>query len=263
MTNEIHDVVFFSGGISSWAVAKRVAERPETTKLRLLFTDTLIEDLTLYKFLHHAAANVGGELISIADGRTPFQVFADVKYLGNTRADPCSRILKRDLSKKWIKDNYPDPESVRLWLGMNWDEEHRLVRAQKNWAPYWLGSTLLEKPLLTQPQLIELAKEEGLEIPRLYELGFPHNNCGGGCIKSGMASFRHLHKMLPEVYKEWEEGEEKIRKLLDKDVAILRDRSGGTVTPLTLKQLRLRDDKDVDMFEWGGCGCFSDVQEDE
>ena len=260
---EIHDVVFFSGGVSSWAVAKRVAEKYGTKNLRLLFTDTLIEDKDLYRFLTEAAENVGGKLEWVAEGRDIWEVFRDVKLLGNSRMDPCSRILKREIAQKWIKENYPDPTSVRLWLGMNWDEEHRLVRSKRFWKPYQVGSLLMEKPYLTQPQLIESLESEGIEPPRLYKLGFPHNNCGGGCIKAGQAHFRHLLKMLPEVYAEWETKEEEMRQYLNKDVSILKDRRGGTTKPLTLKQLRLREPQECDMFEWGGCGCFSvDAEED-
>ena len=259
----IHDVVFFSGGASSWMVAKRVSQLEETTHLKLLFTDTLIEDDTLYKFLHVAAANVGGELICIADGRTPWQVFKDVRMLGNTRADPCSRILKRELSQKWIKENYPDPSSVRLWLGMNWDEEHRLVRARRYWEPYTIDSPLVKKPWISQPDILKALEAEGIELPRLYKLGYSHNNCGGGCVKAGISHFRHLLKTLPDVYKEWEDNEEEMRQFLGKDVSILRDRTGGTTKTLTLKQLRARTDDECPQFEWGGCGCFAVSEEDD
>jgi hypothetical protein len=42
--SDFEDIVMFSGGIGSWAAAKRVAERHGTDNLTLLFTDTLIED---------------------------------------------------------------------------------------------------------------------------------------------------------------------------------------------------------------------------
>jgi len=42
------------------------------------------------------------------------------------------------------------------------------------------------------------------------------------------------------------------------DVAILRDRRGGTLAPLSLRSLRQRIERDepVDLFDIGGCGCF-------
>ena len=252
------DVVFFSGGISSWALAKRVAQKHGTENLRLLFTDTKIEDEDLYRFLKEAASNVGGCLEIVADGRNIWDVFRDRKLLGNSRVAPCSEILKQKTAKKWLSVHYPDPSKVRLWLGMNWDEAHRLVRSKKHWLPYQVDSLLMEEPFLLRSGLISLLKNEGIRMPRLYELGFAHNNCGGGCVRAGQAHFRHLLKMLPEVYSEWEQKEEEMRVFLKKDVSILKDRRGGKVRPLTLKQLRQRDDSQCDLLEWGGCGCFTD-----
>jgi 3'-phosphoadenosine 5'-phosphosulfate sulfotransferase (PAPS reductase)/FAD synthetase len=54
-------VVFFSGGVGSWAAGKRIAAQYGTDGLTLLFTDTRIEDPDLYRFLDDAAANVGGD----------------------------------------------------------------------------------------------------------------------------------------------------------------------------------------------------------
>jgi len=37
---------------------------------------------------------------------------------------------------------------------------------------------------------------EGIALPRLYGLGFSHNNCGGFCIKAGQANFKLLLEIL-------------------------------------------------------------------
>jgi len=263
MEGEVADVVFFSGGLSSWVLAKRVAERYGTERLTLLFTDTLIEDPDLYRFLKEGAANVGGHLEWIAEGRTPFEVFRDVKLLGNSWKDPCSRILKREIATKWVKDNYPDPTSVRLWLGMNWDEEHRLTRSKRFWEPYQMGSLLMEKPFLFQKDMIALLGEQGIKEPRLYAMGYPHNNCGGACIKAGQAHWRHLLKTQPDIYEKWEKMEDGMRSYLDKDVSILKESKNGSSHKLTLKVLRERTDKQIDLFDWGGCGCFVSEEENE
>ena len=44
-------VVFLSGGLGSWATLRRVINRHGADNVYALFTDTLIEDKTLYKFL--------------------------------------------------------------------------------------------------------------------------------------------------------------------------------------------------------------------
>ena len=44
-------IVMFSGGIASWATAKRIAEQHGTDELIMCFADTQMEDPDLYRFL--------------------------------------------------------------------------------------------------------------------------------------------------------------------------------------------------------------------
>ena len=48
-------IVFYSGGLCSWATAKRVVEKHGKENVLLLFTDTLIEDEDLYRFISETA----------------------------------------------------------------------------------------------------------------------------------------------------------------------------------------------------------------
>ena len=120
---------------------------------------------------------------------------------------------------------------------------------------------MCEAPYLSKKQMIESLRARGIEPPRLYAMGFPHNNCGGACVKAGQGHFAHLLKMLPDRYAEWEQEEQAMRDHLKRDdVAILRDRTGGKSKPLTLKVFRERvqSGQFVDKHEWGGCGCALD-----
>lgn len=250
-------VVMFSGGVGSWAAAKRVAAQHGTADLILLFADTLMEDADLYRFLREASADVGGEFVWLAEGRDPWRVFNDVRFLGNTRIDPCSRILKRDICRRWITDNM-EPDNTVIYIGFDWTEEHRLGRAQGYWGQWTLAAPMTEPPLLDKDQVLALLQGQGIKPPRLYALGFPHNNCGGFCIKAGQTHFKLLLEKLPERYAYHERQEQAFRKRLGKNVAILRDRRGGVTRPLTLCELRQRIEsgESIDKFDWGGCGCF-------
>jgi len=260
----MHHLVMFSGGIASWGAARRCVEKYGHENVTLLFSDTKIEDEDLYRFLHQTADMLKAPLVILADGRTPWEVFKDVRFMGNSRVDPCSRILKREITRKWLEDAY-GPEEVTVHLGMDWTEMHRMDRARPHWEPYTIDAPLLWKPMIGKPQLISDLAELNIELPKLYKLGFQHNNCGGFCIKAGHANFKHLLETMPERYAEHEREEESLREYLDSDVAVLRDRTGGESKPLTLRNFRLRlEDKNAqqpmlfDEFDWGGCGCFTD-----
>lgn len=251
-------VVLFSGGVGSWAAAKRVAEKYGTENLTLLFTDTKSEDEDTYRFLKEAAENVGGRLEWIADGRTVWEVFEGEGMMGSTRADLCSRILKREQSRGWVEVNC-DPENMVVYVGIDWSEAHRYERLRDRWLPYRVEAPLTEPPYLSKAQMIAWAESEGLREQRLYREGFAHANCAGACVKAGQGAWAHLLRMRPETYRYHEEKEQAFRDRTGKDVSILRDRSGGESKPLTLKALRLRIEaqEPIAEMDWGGCGCFA------
>lgn len=257
---QLTHVVSFSGGLGSWATAKRVAAKHGTKNLILLFADTRMEDKDLYRFLDEAAANVGGKLVKIAEGRNPWHVFFDERMLGNSRIDPCSKILKRDIIDKWLMDNC-DPANTVVYCGIDWSESHRYTRLRdRRAADGWrYEAPMCDAPYLSKSDVQAMLKQEGIKLPRLYELGFAHNNCGGFCIKAGQGHFANLLTKLPERYAKHEAMEQSIRTYLDKDVSILTDRRGdGKKKPLTLRDFRIRIEAgaQVDIHDVGGCGCF-------
>jgi 3'-phosphoadenosine 5'-phosphosulfate sulfotransferase (PAPS reductase)/FAD synthetase len=249
-------VVMFSGGIGSWAAAARVPN-PKT----LLFADTLIEDADLYRFLEEAAANVGGDLVRIAEGRTPWQVYHDRRFLGNSRRDPCSHVLKRRPADQWLKANC-DPADTTIYVGIDWTEEHRYIklrdiRAKEGWN---YQAPLCEPPYILKTDMMRELRAQGIFPPRLYSEGFSHNNCGGFCCKAGQGQFANLLRVNPCLYLKHEDEEESLRAYLGKNVSMMTDRTGdGKKKPLTMRTLRLRIEagKQVDMFDIGGCGCFA------
>jgi hypothetical protein len=248
----------FSGGLGSWAAAKRVAAAHGTDSLVLLFTDTLVEDPDLYRFLEEAAGNVGGRLVRLCEGRTIWEVFRDERFLGNHRVDPCSKILKREMADRWLRANC-DPASTAVYVGIDWTEIHRYDRLRERRKPWRYEAPLCNPPYLTKQAMLQELGAAGIRPPRLYGLGFAHNNCGGGCVKAGIGHFAHLLRVLPEVFEDWERNEEALRADLG-DVTILSDRTGGQRRGLTLRALRERMESGghVDQYEIGGCGCFVD-----
>jgi 3'-phosphoadenosine 5'-phosphosulfate sulfotransferase (PAPS reductase)/FAD synthetase len=138
-------VVLLSGGITSWAAAKRVAETHGTANMTLLFADTGMEDEDCYRFVHEGAENIGAPLVILKEGRTPWELFRDQKMIGTSKADICSRMLKRDPLDKWRNENC-DPETTKMVVGILWDEPHRIARLQELCKPWQYIAPLCDKP---------------------------------------------------------------------------------------------------------------------
>ena len=266
-------IVMFSGGIGSWATAKKVAEKYGTENVVLLFSDVkgnsenvnIGEDEDTYRFIRQAAENVGAELITVSDGRNIWEVFKDKKFLGNSRLASCSHELKQKPARDWLEENcLPDETSV--YVGIDWGEIHRLPAIVRNYLPYKAFAPLTEPPFMDKQEMIDWAVRENLKPPRLYAMGFSHNNCGGGCVRAGQAQFKHLLDVMPERFTEWEKQENLMAEFLDRPVSILSEMINGYKKPLPLHVLRQRSESQpslIDVLDFGGCGCFVDYEDDK
>lgn len=252
-------VVLFSGGAASYIAAKRQVEKYGKDNVTLLFTDTRMEDVDLYRFLRDAETVLGVPVTEQSDGRDVWQVFFDERYLGNSRIDPCSKILKRQQSKKFMAEQ--DSEATTVTLGITWNEKHRLEKMHRFWEPFKLEAPLTEPPYLTKQDMLGEIRADGIEPPGLYEQGFAHNNCGGACVKAGKGQWAQLYREMPERYLYHEEKEQELREYLGKEVAILKERVGGEARYVTLMEFRKRLEAEEvsqgELLDVGGCGCFA------
>ncbi|MFK0047981.1 hypothetical protein ACIQU4_28610 [Streptomyces sp. NPDC090741] len=237
-----HHVIQFSGGIGSALTAVRVAERHPGEQITLLIADTRVEDPDLWRFSEDVAGLLGVELTVVRDGRTPWEVFADQRFLGNDRLAPCTFHLKQKPCREWMEKHAPPGDTI-AYVGIEPNDRDRRRRQAiaRNWQPWRTEFPLADGPDATKDALLDEVRALGIRPPRLYELGFSHNNCGGACVRAGIRQWRHLLATLPERYAEAELQEERLRAQLG-DVAILRDRRGGKCRPLPLAALREREE---------------------
>jgi hypothetical protein len=250
-------IISFSGGMGSFAEAVSCVNKYGKDNVTTLFSDTLIEDYDLYRFMDDCVAFLECEHIVIKEGRTPFQVFKDVKYMGNTRIDPCSKILKRDFLNNFIKKNW-NPKDIEVHLGIDYSEGHRLSRVQDKMHPYVYRSTLVEDGKIIAK---DFSVQFGIEPPRLYKLGLGHNNCGGFCVKAGLGHYKKLLEGDRDQYISFERKEADVYTSTPSTLPFLRKRSGGVVRYLTLKEYREALEQNPNYIsenekqEFGGCGC--------
>ncbi len=177
----------------------------------------------------------------VTHGKDVWDVFFEERYLGNSRIDPCSGVLKREAAEAWVKERYYPGEAV-LVLGIDHTEAHRHERARARWQPYEVDSPLCRAPLEGDPKgaAKELCERSGMEVPILYRLGWGHSNCGGACVKAGKASWTMLMRRLPERFRYHEQREQEIRAHRGKEVSILREQRDGVRRNVTLRELRER-----------------------
>lgn len=251
-------LVQFSTGAASAEVAWRVVQEHGAADVILLTADTLAEDDDNWRFASEVHALLGCHWIRLADGRTPMQAGRDHRCVPNNRMAVCSRVLKRELLRDYM-DAHCDPAGSVVYLGFDWTEPQRHHAAVPLWKPWTVISPLMEAPYLWKADILRHWRERGIQPPRLYGLGFAHANCGGACVRGGQAQWSLLLQVNRPRYLEWEAEEQESRRMLGKDVSILRDRTDGILKPLSLQAFRERLERQPSMFDaddWGACGCF-------
>lgn len=257
--HHVAHVVNFSGGVCSAWAAKRVIDRYGKDEVALLFSDVMMEDEDLYRFNAQVQEWLGVDITRISKGMNPWELFAKEGMIGNSRSPLCSVRLKREPLDRWHREHTLELTTT-LHIGIDWTEEHRLrdLRLRK---PTWrIEAPMCEPELWDKCRMLDELRKVGIEPPRLYAFGFPHNNCGGFCVKAGHAQFALLLKTRPDRYAWHEEQEEKLRAQVG-DFSVMTDRRGdGKKKPLTMRQFRERveNGESFDRTDWGGCGCALD-----
>jgi hypothetical protein len=251
-------IVCVSGGATSAVALERVIQQ-FPGRIIPVFCDTKQEDQDLYRFLADLEQHFKRFIVRLQDGRDIWQVFQDERFIGNTRVDICSRILKREQIQTYLKVGGHKPERTILAFGMNTDELTRIQKLQARWEPYKVWCPLTEPPFMDRCEIMNhIIDDWDIDPPKLYEEGFKHNNCGGACVKGGHGAWLHLYRKRPATYLDWEQKERQFRLDIGQDVAILRDRRGGETIPMTLETLRYRfDHEGYRPTDWGEvCNCM-------
>lgn len=229
------------------------------------------EDEDTYRFIKDATIELGAELVTVMDKkkRDIWKVYETRRYLGNSRQANCSIELKQKPCMEWLRANVKPDEGI-IYVGIDWMESHRLPAIEAAYAKhgYTAQAPLCEPPYIDKDAMIEAARAAGLEPPRAYAKGYPHNNCGGFCVRAGKAQFKMLLEENRERYVFHEQQEQKLRDYLGKSVTVLTEVRKGEKIPLTLHSFRERQESQESLFgddelDWGGCGCFSQFEDGE
>jgi len=247
--------LLYSGGIGS-ALAAYILKH-SGADFSLYFNDTKSEDPDLYRFLEETKYFFNVPFIEDSDGRTIWEVFEDSHYMGNTRADVCSRILKRERGLSFRKSL--DANEVIFANGIDIWEEHRLQKASEQWLPFELRSPLIDAQVFDKETLWKVFYlETGIDKPYLYNIGMTHNNCGGFCVKAGLAHYRQLLGADRDRYMYFENKELETYEKIGKQYPFLRKTIKGKVTYITLREYREQLENgavlsDDDQYQFGGC----------
>jgi len=107
---------------------------------------------------------------------------------------PCTLELKKVARQQFEMDNDIDWHVLGFTLG----EEHRFCKFQEGERNNSLP--VLIEAGLTKGDCFNIINDAGIELPKVYHMGYPNANCLG-CVKATSPTYwNHVRKVHPDVF---------------------------------------------------------------
>lgn len=220
-------ICWFSGGITSAVACKMAIDLFGADNCRSIFIDTGNEDDDTYRFKADCENWFGIEIETITGLGERFpdiqSVWRHYKSLNVANGAICSSTLKRDVRKKWQKEN----EYRYQIFGFDIKEPKRAEAMTMNYPKAKAIYPLLFHGM-TKKDCIALVEAEGIEVPRAYQLGFHNNNClKTGCIQGGIGYWQKMQREMPDLFNKMAAMEHELTEAACRAVTMMQDQTGA------------------------------------
>lgn len=193
--------VWFSSGAASAVAAKRIVERyGDICTVRVINNPIMEEDGDNRRFLYDVEKWLGIDIeFALNDqfqSASAVAVWEKVQYMSGVAGAPCTNKLKREARQQWEARNHHD----WLVMGFTADEKKRADMFRKTERSNFLP--ILVEEGITKSDCYRIIQEAGIDLPRIYSMGYPNANCIG-CVKATSPTYwNHVRKMHPKVFEE-------------------------------------------------------------
>lgn len=193
-------------------------------------------------------------------------VIEKTRYMSGVFGARCTKELKKQVRLGWQRF-----DDIHVF-GMDCNEEKRIDQLIDNEPELNLWPTLIEAGL-SKSDCFKIMINAGLELPKMYKLGYHNNNCIG-CLKAAGAGYwNKIRKDFPDVFERranqekllnvalTKMSERKVKRLHPETIIAMEndgyeykvDARGSMRIPLRYLQPDAGSHKDLDI---GDCGFF-------
>jgi hypothetical protein len=125
--------------------------------------------------------------------KTPDDVIQKERYINGVMGAKCTQQLKIAQRLKFQRE-----ESDIQVFGFDASEVDRACDYRQHFPNVHLSTPLIKRNL-TKADCLALIKEAGIELPKMYKLGYKNNNCIG-CVKGGKGYWNKIREDFPEAF---------------------------------------------------------------
>lgn len=189
-------VVWFSCGAAS-AVAAKCAVEKYGDACHVVYCDTMeTEHPDNQRFLVDVEDWIGRRVEKIRSTRyvSVDDVINRRRYMSGIKGALCTTEMK-----KFPREAYQLPTDTHIF-GYTADEQKRADRFEEG-NPTLAVEWILIDAGITKEKCLHILAANGIALPKMYELGFDHNNCIG-CVKSTSAGYwNRVRRLFPEIFR--------------------------------------------------------------
>ena len=188
-------IAWFSGGVTS-AVATKLSG---VSDIRMMDINT--HHIDTYRFVGECSEWFGHSVkLFYAHSRykNQFEVIDGERFVNGPGGAACTKLLKRFGR---------EPGGTQIF-GFSYDERDRAERICQTEPETNFVFPLIEQKI-TKTDCFEILKQNHIEIPVMYKMGYHNNNCIG-CVKGGMGYWNKIRIDFPAVFHRMAKLERKI-----------------------------------------------------
>lgn len=185
-------VCWFSCGVSSFIACYLSKDIDE-----IIYTHVINQHPDSLRFLHDCEKILKRKITILQSERyeSVEDVIEKTRCINTAFGAPCTKWLKKQVRKEWEKVNFE--HHTYVW-GYDMNEKRRADRVVSSLTDYDHEFPLIDNGF-TKSDCHGLAERLGLKRPKMYDLGYPNNNCIG-CVKGGMGYWNKIRQDFPEVF---------------------------------------------------------------
>jgi len=190
-------IVLFSGGAASSYTAWLVSKQYDKKDIILLHTPTYSEHRDADKFRKEVAEYIGIPITEQADGRDIWQLIDDEKHIPGQFMPFCTRILKIEQTKKFLKNIKDD---YIQYIGYS---AHEYKRVQNTYARNIVKGLTVKFPIfefgISDEEIKNIIQNDWkIKLPETYKY-LKHNNCIP-CFKAGKKEWKNFWLYYPDKF---------------------------------------------------------------
>jgi 3'-phosphoadenosine 5'-phosphosulfate sulfotransferase (PAPS reductase)/FAD synthetase len=205
-------IAWWSAGITSAVACKIAIELYDNVKLYYIETGKAHPDNK--RFLIDCENWYGTKIETVQNRRgfkSPVDVIKKTGYVNGPEGARCTLELKKqvryDLEEKYSANLFNDVILTNQVFGFEWEPRqiNRAIRFLEQYPSVHALFPLIERKL-SKSNCWSIIDSAGIEVPAMYKLGFPNNNCIG-CVKGGAGYWNQIRKRFPDDFNEMAKAE--------------------------------------------------------